>query len=196
VRAFSLAIAAAVLALPLSGCMRDPYVSTASVVKSGQWEIDRISDRVAGAPISSASLKAMASNTVEPFPQASVMQLLCFVNSPVVSFKFQFKVGSERNSFLGYRFDENPGRETNARFIASASTAIIEDDTEVAEFVRELATANVLYIRIRSFNAGRTTAEYQVSGAPAAIASAFATCPVKQPKAPQQAVPPSRKRSV
>ena len=63
-------------------------------------------------------------------------------------------MGSERNSFLGYRFDENPGHETNARFVASASTVIIEDDKEVAEFVRELATAKVLYIRIRSFNAG------------------------------------------
>ena len=176
--------------------MRDPYVSTASVVTSGQWKIDRISDRVAGAPISSATVSAMASNAAEPFPQRTLMQLSCFINSPVISFKFEFKVGSERNSFLGYRFDEKPGHETNARFVSSANTVIIEDDAEVAEFVRELATSNVLYIRIRSFNAGRTTAEYQVSGAPAAIASAYATCPVKQPKAPQQAVPPARKRSV
>jgi hypothetical protein len=188
VRAFVLrAISAVVLALPLSGCLRDPYVSTSSVVTSGQWKIDRMTDRVAGAPISSASVTAMASNAAEPFPQLSFMQLSCFINSPVISFKFPFKVGSERNSFLGYRFDENPGHETNARFVASASTVIIEDDKEVAEFARELATAKVLYIRIRSFNAGRTAAEFKVDGASAAIAAAYATCPVKPP-APAQRV--------
>jgi hypothetical protein len=187
VRAFVLrAIPGVVLALSLSGCMRDPYVSTSSVVTSGQWKIDRITDRVAGAPISSASVGAMASNANVVFPQPVNMQLLCFVNSPVVSFKLEFKVGSERNSFLGYRFDENPGHETNARFAASANTVIIEDDREVAEFARELATAKVLYIRIRSFNAGRTAAEFKIDGAPAALAAAYATCPVKPLTPPQR----------
>jgi hypothetical protein len=184
-----------VLALPLGGCMRDPYVSTSSVVTSGQWKIDRISDRVTGAPISSANATAMASSAAVVFPKPVGLQLLCFIDSPVISFKFEFKVGSERNSFLGYRFDENPGHETNARFVASANTVIIEDDREVAEFVRELATAKVLYIRIRSFNAGRTTAEFKVDGGPAAIAAAYATCPVK-PLTPQRVAsqPQSKRR--
>ena len=120
------------------------------------------------------------------FPQLSFMQLSCFINSPVISFKFPFKVDSKRNSFLSYRSDENPGHDTNARFVASASTVIIEDDKEVAEFIRELATAKILYIRIRSFNAGRTAAEYKVDGAPAAIAAAYAGCPVKPPPPPQR----------
>ena len=107
---------------------------------------DRMTDRVADAPISSAGVSAMASNAAEPFPQPSFMQLSCFINSPVIGFKFPFKVDSERNSFLGYRFDENPDHDPNARFVASASTVIIEDDREVAEFARELATAKVLYI--------------------------------------------------
>jgi hypothetical protein len=188
-------IPALVLALPLGGCMRDPYVSTSSVVTSGQWKIDRISDRVTGAPISSANATAMASSAAVVFPKPVGLQLLCFIDSPVISFKFEFKVGSERNSFLGYRFDENPGHETNARFVASANTVIIEDDREVAEFIRELATAKVLYIRIRSFNAGRTTAEFKVDGAPAAIAAAYATCPVK-PLTPQRVAsqPQSKRR--
>jgi hypothetical protein len=197
VRLFVLrAIPAVVLALPLGGCLRDPYVSTTSIVTSGQWKIDRMTDRVTGAPISSAGVNAMASNANVAFPQLSFMQLSCFINSPVISFRFGFKVCSERNSFLGYRFDENPGHETSARFVSSVNTVIIEDDREVAEFVRELATAKVLYIRIRSFNVGRTAAEYKVEGAPAAIESAFATCPVKQLKPPQQAAPPPRKRNV
>jgi len=190
------AISAVVLALPLCGCKRDPYVSTSSVVTSGQWKIDRMTDRVAGAPIGSASVSAMASHAGELFPQDSYMHLSCFINSPVISFKFSHKVGSERNSFLGYRFDENPGHETNARFVASASTVIIEDNKEVAEFVRELATAKVLYIRIRSFNAGRTAAEYKVDGASAAIAAAYATCPVKPLPPPQRVATqsPSKRR--
>jgi hypothetical protein len=197
VRAFVLGtISTVVLALPLGGCLRDPYVSTSSVVTSGQWKIDRMTDRVTGAPISSAGVTAMASNAAEPFPQLSFMQLSCFINSPVISFKFPFKVGSERNSFLGYRFDENPGHETNARFVASASTVIIEDDKEVTEFIRELATAKVLYIRTRSFNAGRTVAEYKVDGAPAAIAAAYAGCPVTPLPPPQRVATqsPSKRR--
>jgi len=71
---------------------------------------DRMTDRVADAPISSAGVSAMASNAAEPFPQLSFMQLSCFINSPV-SFKFPFKVDSKRNSFLGYRFDENPDHD-------------------------------------------------------------------------------------
>jgi len=92
--------------------------------------------------------------------------------------------------------DENPGHETNARFVASASTVIIEDDKEVAEFIRELASAKVLYIRIRSFNAGRTTAEDKVDGASAAIAAAYATCPVKPLPPPQRVATqsPSKRR--
>ena len=93
------AISVVVLALPLVGCKRDPYVSTSSVVTSGQWKIDRISDRVAGAPISSASVSAMASHAGELFPQDSYMHLSCFINSPVINFKFARKgAASETHS--------------------------------------------------------------------------------------------------
>ncbi|MEI8152758.1 MAG: hypothetical protein WCG92_14300 [Hyphomicrobiales bacterium] len=177
-----LAVIGLVLTLPLAGCMRDPYVSTTSFVQSGSWQVDRTADRVTGVPISSAGVKTTASNTDEPYPRPASMQLLCFINKPVVSFRFEFKMGIESGSFLGYRFDDKPGHETNARFMAAARTVVIEDDAEVAQFVGELATSNMLYIRIRSFSAGRTTAEFKVDGAPAAIAAAYATCPVKQPE--------------
>jgi hypothetical protein len=186
-------ISTVAVALSVSGCFRDSYVSTASIARSGNWKIDQKIDRVTGAPISSAFTTAMASNATEAFPQLATLQLSCFINSPVISFRFDSKVGSERNSFLGYRFDEKPGHETSARFVATANTIIIEDDAEVAEFVRELATSQVLYVRSRSFNAGRTAAEFKVDGAPAAIASAFATCPVKQ-AAPSQRVATQNQR--
>ena len=188
-------IPAVVLALPLMGCLRDPYVSTALVVRSGSsWKIDRQLDRVSGTSISLATANAMASNTNEAFPQAATLRLSCFIDKPIVSFAFEYKVGADNGSFLGYRFDEKPGHETNARFLASARTVVIEDAAEVAQFVNELATSNVLYVRLRSFTAGRTTVEFKVDGAPAAIASAYQSCPVKQPEPQRVATQSPSKR--
>ena len=39
-------------------------------------------------------------------------------------------------------------------------------------------TADGLYVRIRSLNTARTSAEFKVAGAPAAIAAAYAGCPL------------------
>lgn len=142
----------------------------------------------------SSRLGCRASNSVAAFPQNAIVQLSCFINRPIVSLRFEFKVGSDRNSFLGYRFDEKPGHETNARFLANAFTVVTDDDAEVAQFARDLAASNILFIRIRSFSAGRTTAEFKVDGGEAAIASAYATCPVKQPEAQRVAAQSTRKR--
>jgi hypothetical protein len=144
VRARVLCIVSAVaLALPLGGCIltRDPYVSTAQPVPAGSWRVDRQVDRVSGTAISSAVANGRASNTNAAFPQNAIVQLSCFIDKPVVSFRFEFKVGSDRNSFLGYRFDEKPGHETNARFLANALTVVIDDHAEVAQFARDLAEA-------------------------------------------------------
>lgn len=138
----------------------------------------------------------MASNSAVTFPQPVQLQLSCFVDKPVISFRFDFKVGTNYNSFIGYRFDEKPGHEIGGHFMPNAMTVAIDEPAEVAQFVNELATSSVLYIRIRSFNAGRTAAEFKVDGAPAAIASAFATCPVKLPQPTPQAAPPARRDRV
>jgi hypothetical protein len=47
----------------------------------------------------------------------------------------------------------------------------------VAQFVDELVSSNVLYLRMRTLNAGRTTAEFRVAGAAAAVQAGFAECP-------------------
>jgi hypothetical protein len=39
-------------------------------------------------------------------------------------------------------------------------------------------TSNALYLRIRSLDAARTTAEFRVTGAGAAVEAGFAECPV------------------
>jgi hypothetical protein len=198
VRVCILSLVAVAPALLLCACARDPYVSPASAMQSGNWRIEQQPDRVTGAPIGSAFLVTRtSSNAAVPYPQTAALQLSCFLGQPVIKFSFENKIGTNLNSFLGYRFDEKPGHEIGARFLADSTAVVIEDKAEVAQFVSELATSNVLYVRTRSLNAARTTAEFKLDGAPAAIDAAFAGCPVTPSAPPQRtATPPPRRRSL
>jgi hypothetical protein len=176
-------------AVTLSACMtaRDPIVTTAGAAPVGNWRIERQLDRVTGAPITSAMLTTRASsNSAVAFPQPAMLSLSCFKDQPIVRLGFNFKVGSSRNSELGYRFDDRPGRESGARFLQDLRTIVIEDRDEVARFVAELATSKVLYVRIRSLNAGRSSAEFQLDGAPAAIEAGHAGCPAAPDRSRQR----------
>ena len=184
-------------ALLLCACARDPYVSQASAVPAGNWRIERQPDRVTGKPISSAFLVTRASSNANVlYTQPASLQLSCFMAQPVIKFNFQNKVGSNLNSYLGYRFDEKPGHEIDARFLVDSAAVVIEDKAEVAQFVSELATSHVLYVRTRSLNAARNTAEFKLDGAPAAIQAAFAACPVAPPAPQRVAGPPARRRGL
>jgi hypothetical protein len=184
------------VALALGACAgpRDPMVEGRTGVTSGPWQIERAVDQVTQAPVSSAFvLTRTVSNSYVAFPPPAGLQLSCFKGEPIVRFKFPFKIGSTRNAQLGYVFDKNPGREPDARFIEGQKNVVIEDTGEVARFTDELANAKTLYIRIRSLNAGRTSAEFQVDGAPAAIAAAYAGCPiVRDPRAKKPKVARAR----
>jgi hypothetical protein len=188
----------AVPALLLCACARDPYVvaplvgiPSANWVATGNWRIERQPDRVTGTPISSAILVTRTSSSSQGvISQPAAMQLACFLGKPVVTFNFTYKIGTNLNSFLGYRFDDKPGHEIGGRFVKDTNAVVIEEPPEVAQFVSEMATSPLLYIRVRSINAGRTTAEFTVDGAPAAIESAFANCPATPPAtAAKQAAP-------
>jgi hypothetical protein len=109
-------------------------------------------------------------------------------------FIFQFKVGSTRNSEFGYRFDDNPGHRSRARFVDDFTRVIIGDNAEVAQFVSEMMTSKTLYVPIRSLNAGRTSAEFHLDGAPVAISAALAGCPVTPPT-PRGGAPAGRPRT-
>ena len=180
-----LVAATAIVAGVLGGCAaRDPAVSSSDTIAAGNWKIERQIDRITGTPLASAMLSASSSHTSEPFPKHVLMQLTCFNKAPLIRFAFEVKVGTTRNAVLGYRFDERPGHEINARFLNDDKVAVIEDGAEVAQFVDELSTAQSLYLRIRSLSFGRATAEFHLDGAPAALAAAFANCPVTaKPKA-------------
>lgn len=168
----------------LSGCARDPYVTNAAETRSGNWRIARQFDRVSGTDLPSATVHAEASNSNVDYPRMSSLQLSCFEKQPLVRFAFDFKIGSNPNSELGYRFDDKPGVENvPVRVLAGRQMIVIEEPQAVATFAAGLAGARKLYMRIRSLTSGRTSAEYTLDGSDAALQAAFAGCPVTPPPA-------------
>jgi hypothetical protein len=181
-----------VLALPLAGCFgRDPIVSTSFAAPVGNWRVERQTDRITGAPLSSVILTTRdCSNSVVDFRQPAMLQVACFKDAPIVRFAFDFKIGSNVNSELGYRFDEKLGHEIKARFLQDFKTVVIEKPAEVAQFLGELETSALLYVRIRSLNMGRTAAEFRLEGGADAMKEALAGC--RLPPALTPTPPPKR----
>jgi hypothetical protein len=173
----------------LGACARDPYVSTtANTLSSGNWKIERQTDRITGTAISSALLMTRnAAHSGVNFAQPAGLQLTCFEGHPIVRISFDHKIGSDKNSSVGYRFDEKPGHDHVAsRILVGYQIIVIEDKAAVGRFVDDLAGSTTLYLRIRSLNAGRTTAEFRLDGAEAAVQAAFADCPVGAPSSSQK----------
>jgi len=116
---------------------------------------------------------------VHPFQlQLATLQLLCFDSGPVVRLHFSHSVGSNRNSRLTYRFDQNPGRDVDARILLDRKTVIIEDPNEVVRFADEMRTATNLIVQVHSLATSMSSADFKVAGAPAAIDAAYAGCPL------------------
>ena len=178
--------------LLLAACAgRDAIVSMADTSPAGNWLIEKTTDRITGQPISNAMLMSLASHSSQPFPHKSMLQLQCFKGAPIVRILFDTKLGSSRNAEVGYRFDDKPGKETApVRFVDDFKSFVIEDRTELASFIPELGRSHVLYFRIRSFTSGRTSVEFKLDGAEAAVAAAYANCPLKPP----EPAPAKRKR--
>lgn len=178
-------VLAAALSLALCACAsRDYALSTgasgtgAVAPVTGDWKIEPRPDRITGTLSPSAFVVSGARNTHNTFTRPSIVQLMCFDKKPIVRFGFEFRVGSNRSAILEYRFDDKPGRKANAKFLQDYRTAVIEEKADVAQFLDELATSGVLFVRVSSLNAGRTTAEYRVQSAPPAIDAVYAHCPV------------------
>lgn len=164
----------------LGGCARDPYVTSDGEFTSGDWRISQQKDRVTGANLPSAALMAQASNTYNDFPKPSMMQMTCFDGKPLVRFSFEWKIGANANSTLGYRFDDKPGRDNvpGVRFLQDDRMVVIEETSDVVQFVNDLRGSRLLYLRIRSITQGRTSVEYKLDGSGAAVRAAFADCPL------------------
>ena len=43
-------------------------------------------------------------------------------------FAFEFRIGSDKNAILGYRFDDKPGHDSVASRVLTGETAILIDD--------------------------------------------------------------------
>lgn len=181
-----------VAGLILSGCvrdpfLRDPFVTERDETRAGEWLIPHQIDRVTGAELPSAYVFAEASNSNVDFPRVSSLLLTCIDGAPLIRFAFDFKIGSNRNTVLGYRFDGKPGHDdVGSRVVRGNQIIVIEDRAEIATFVGELAGSKALYVRIRSINGGRTAVEYPLEGSTAAIRAAFAKCDMPQPPLPEQ----------
>ena len=169
------------LAMPLAGCLRDPIVSARNVAPVGNWRVERQIDRATGAPISSAYLETRnSSHTGIAFSQPAGMQVSCFKNAPLVHFTFGYQIGSTRNAEFAYRFDDKPGRTIKVRFVDDYKSVVIEGPNEVAQFLDEMESSAALYVLIRSFNRGRTSADFKLEGGADAIKEALAGCPPGQ----------------
>jgi hypothetical protein len=174
-----------IVAVLLSACAtRDPIVVSNDTTRAGNWQIETQTDRITGAPLESALLIAPSSHSAEAFPKKATLQLACFNEKPLVRFAFEVKVATTRSNEFGYRFDDKPGHQIAAGFLGDDKVAVIERAADVAQFLDELADAKMLYVRIRSLGFGRTTAEFNVEGARAAIAATTAHCPpaIGEPK--------------
>ncbi len=158
---------------------------------AGEWKIEQRADRVAEKPMATAGLiarsrNANASAQSPVTPQLASLQLLCFDGDPVVRFHFSVDVGSNRNTRLTYKVDNDPARKPNARILQDFQTVMIEDKKDVAQFAADLRGAKRLDVSVSALVNGMTIVDFNVEGAPAAIDAAFATCPP-----PAQPAPPA-----
>ena len=179
-------VAFVVVSMLLGGCTtRDPYVTSAGDTTSGNWRIAHQVDRITGVELPSASVSALASSSYVQNPRPALLQLTCFEKQPLVRISFEFKIGADKDSALGYRFDDKPGRDSvESRVLIGHDAIVIDDKAAMAQFINDLARSRMLFIRVRSLTAGRTTAEFKLDGSAPAMQAAFAGCPIstEQPK--------------
>lgn len=167
----------------LGGCALDPFVTVFGETYSGyagNWLIEDNIDPITGIAVPSARILTIRSSSasLDLFAKPATMQLTCSGKDPVIKFAYDFKVGTNINSILGYRFDDRPGQDTiNARFLRGANSVVIEDRATVAQFIKDMEGASRLIVRTRSFNAGRSVTEFDVSNSALPIQRAFAGCP-------------------
>ncbi len=168
------------LALALGACVTN--APPTQKLSAGEWRIEGRTDRVADKPSFTAVNVTRSRNAgVNPLElQLATLQLLCFDNAPVVRLHFSHSVGSNRNSRLSYRFDQNPGRDVEARILRDYKTIVIEDRDDVISFINEMRTASSLIVQVHSLATSMSSADFKVGGAPAAIDAAYAGCPLPE----------------
>jgi len=146
---------------------------------AGRWTIEPRTDPVSGATIATAYI-AVNNIGATGYWQSAILQLSCFRQQPVVRIAFKYKIGSNRSATLAWRFDDQPGREAQVRFLSDYKTVLIEDPAEVAAFAGALAVSDKLELTISSLVVGRSVLRVPVGGGAVALKQAYATCPLPQ----------------
>lgn len=173
------------LALALGACVTN--APPTQKLSAGEWRVEGRTDRVADQPsVTAVNITRSRNARVHPFElQLASLQLLCFDNAPVVRFQFSHNVGSNRNSRLSYRFDQNPGRDVEVRILRDQKTIVIEDPDNVLRFADEMRNAGNLIVQVHSLTASMSSADFKVAGAPAVIDAAYAGCPLPNTPKPR-----------
>ncbi len=145
---------------------------------TGNWVVEKQTDR--GAPISSSALAAKSSRQHEVFPKSALLQLMCFKEGPVaLCIRGQGRLRAQFRIWLPLR--RKTGRQINPRFVDDYRSALIDRPDELRAFIADLQTSQTLDMLIRSLNVGRTSVEFKLDGAQAAVAAAYASCPIPPP---------------
>jgi hypothetical protein len=176
-------VASCVIAVALAGCVSD------GSLKSGSWRIDQRPDLITGAPVAGAiALTNRASNSTDPLlVSLATLQLTCFEKRPIVKVGFGFKIGSDRNTSLGYRFDDKPGHDAvESRVLLGHQVIVVEEPAALQQFIADLRESTQLVVRIRSLNAGTSTALFKVDGSEPAIEAAYRDCPLSPAQQPRR----------
>jgi hypothetical protein len=161
----------------LCACAGTGSFASAEMQSSGDWNIERETDRVTGEALTEVWLKSsQISHPGLPAIPHALLEFACLKGQLLVRLQFGFQVGSKADSDVSYRFDDKQSHSVEARMLRGLKIVVIEKEGEVAQFTQGLATANVLYVVINSLAKGRTVAEFEVAGAPPAIAAAHAAC--------------------
>jgi hypothetical protein len=169
----------AILVVPfLCACAASgPLGAAAEAASSGDWEISQGVDSVTGGK--TANIKLVASKTSHDgttSPGGAGLQLVCFKGQPMVHFLFVFQIGSKADSEISYRFDDKPTHAIKPHILRGLETMVIENKGEVAQFLKDLAAANTLYVMINSLAKGSSAASFNVAGASAAIETLHKGC--------------------
>lgn len=174
-------MASAVGACVTSGSGPDASAPQAATAPPSAWKFDRKSDAISGG-VSAFVIASRVTALAGRLPRPAALELMCFKSEPVIRLRYKQTVGSNRSASLRYRFDDKTGRDPSVRFLPDRQSVVIEDKADVSKFVGELDAATELIVSITSLSGGTTNAAFPVAGAPPAIATAFAQCPLPSGK--------------
>src|SRR6476619_5295221 len=126
-------------------------VETASAESSGDWQITAKVDDVAKTKVINIKLEDRKTEHDGLFlPPDALLQLVCLKNQRLIHVMFAFQIGSKADSEIVYRFDDKPAQPIDARILRGLKIFVIEDKTEVKQFLGGRRLVKKHYLEISS----------------------------------------------